>query len=170
VDAFDIITPIHSPVPTVNYDQQNTLPIGSCSLSDNRKTSAIKETHLQKKNIAQAFGVTSGPNTQSTSPVPMPEMSVTHTNTTGRIKVSYSASTSGSTGGDGCNLRIYLNGMPMGGAQRQHNLTIGNTISDSFVINVPAGINKIDLYWWVNTLGNTLLSISTERTLLVEEI
>ena len=48
VDAFDIITPIHSTKSNLNADMQNTLPVGSCSISDNRTFTAIKTSDRRK--------------------------------------------------------------------------------------------------------------------------
>jgi len=43
VESLDIITPIHAVKSSLYADPQNALPVGSCSLTDSRKTSVIKE-------------------------------------------------------------------------------------------------------------------------------
>jgi hypothetical protein len=89
--GFHVITPVHSNKNSSFYEQQNELPIGSSAISDNRKTTIIKEDWLQKKNVVVAHGMVSGPSTTSTVDVPFADMFATINSTTGRILISYSA-------------------------------------------------------------------------------
>jgi hypothetical protein len=168
--AFHIITPIYSHRSNVSYDQQNTLPVGSCSLSDDRKLSPIKDAGLQKKNIAQAVGVANSPTTSSASDVPCPDLSVTHTNTSGKIKISYSAIASNNTAGAQTAFRIYINGATASSSRFGMSYQSGATvvISDIVFANVPVGVNKIDVYW--RAAGGQSTAQGDARTLLVEEV
>jgi hypothetical protein len=170
LNGFDVITPIHSPVPTVNYDQQNTLPIGSCSLSDNRKTSAIKETHLQKKNIAQATGVSGPVSTTSSSLVPLPELSLTHLNTSGKVMVHYSALVSTNSTVYGVNLQVVIDGVPID-SERYYVPSVANfarVVSYTYLVNVSPGVHKFDVYW--RTGGGATASAATNRSFTVQEV
>ena len=170
MDAFDIITPIYSAKSNTNYDQQNTLPVGSNSLSDNRKTSPIKDTALQKKNISQAFGVSSSPTTSSSVPVPMPDMSVVHTNTTGKIKISWVTEVYGGATDNNIALVTYLDGAVVKTANA-HISESGGAVrpSEALVISVSPGTHKIDVFWGL-TVGSLATTFSTNRSLLVEEV
>lgn len=168
VDCFDILTPIHSAKGDIQYDQQNTMLIGSNSISDNRNVTPIKDVNLQVKNVSQAIGISSAPTTTSTVYVPVPDLSVTHLNRTGKIKVSFSLSIINNGAGNGTFARIYVNGQP---ASQEVSVSNGSNFGScaalSTQINVPIGVNKIDVYWFVG--GGTSTAESTRRTLLVEE-
>lgn len=168
--GFDVVCPIHSYKSNLYYDLQNTLPVGSQSISDNRKLTPIKDIHLQKKNVAQAFGVTSNPTTNSTIPVPMPDMNVVHVNNSGKIKISYSGTfySSGTNGNILC--YIYVDGYQVGTnkkCQVYQNLVVV-TISDVIELNVSPGAHKVELYWSANATF-TSTADATNRNLLVEE-
>jgi hypothetical protein len=171
IEALDIITPIHSHKSDTNYDQQNTLPIGSQAISDNREFTPVKEVNVKKTNISQAFGVTSSPTTTSSTPVPVPEMSVVHNNRTGRIKISYSAEISSSILDGNVALQAYVDGIAVGTIRNMHMEEAGgsDTVMDMFVIPVSVGTHKIDIYW-TNTSGGTASAVLTRRNILVEEI
>lgn len=169
--AFDIVTPIHSHKSNINYDQQNTLPVGSCSLSDNRKFSPVKDVGAQKANIVQAFGVTSNPTTTSTSNVPMPEMSVVHYNTSGKIEIFYAATLSTSATTNSYSCFIYIDGVLVPySEQNMYPRASGENYvtSNCMVVNVSPGTHKIDVYW--STGSGTLTAVSALRNMSVKEI
>jgi hypothetical protein len=172
VQGIDIITPIYSAKSNINYDAQNTLSVGSNSISDNRQFTAIKENYLQKKNVSQSFGITYNPTTTvTTSPgVMIPEMSVTHTSITGRIKISYSTSAYNSAVINSY-FNIMLNGAVVGnGKALDSNGSHEQVVSDSIVVNVAAGsTNKIDIYWYLGSAG-TVTAYYLYRNILVEDI
>jgi hypothetical protein len=171
VASFDIITPIYSAKSNLNYDQQNTLPIGSNALSDNRKTSPLKDPSASKKNISQAFGVTSGGSTSSAIQVPMPDMSVTHLNTTGRIRVSWMAQAYNGTVNQIVNYQLVIDGLLVGPTQYAvtYSGASGGVAQNNILeFNVSPGIHKIDLTWSCGGSG-TANAVGTSRSLLVEE-
>jgi hypothetical protein len=95
-DCFDIITPIHAPKSNTSMEIQNSLPIGSCALSDNRKISAIKEFLPYQKSIAKK-SMTSGITFNSATLIPF-DAGLSMKVTSGRVKVSMVLTyTSGST-------------------------------------------------------------------------
>lgn len=165
-DGIHIITPIHATKSSTEYDQQNTMPVGSQGLSDSRAMSPLKDSQSQVKNVSQATGVISGPTTTSTIFVPMPDMSVVHNNKTGRVKISYSV-TCFSTG-NGTGIQPYAGGLVVGNAKSTDIAGTNNfVISDSFVINVSPGVQKYDLYWVAN---GTLTGSGTRRNITVEDV
>ena len=86
--GFDIVTPIHSPKSNLYADFQNTLPVGNCSLSDNRKLSSALLPST--KAWAQAIGITALPTTSSTTFVPFPDMSLIIKTTGGPLLITAS--------------------------------------------------------------------------------
>jgi hypothetical protein len=166
--AIQVITPIYSARSTAGYDGQNTLPIGSSALSDNRKATAIKDVPAQKKNVSQAFGITSSPSTTSLSFIPLQDMSLTHVNTSGRIKISYTAQAANGTSGQDEYFTIFIDGVQANGQKVVDSSNAYGIASDVFMAFVSPGIHKIDIYWKVS--AGTGTSISTYRNLLVEEV
>jgi hypothetical protein len=169
-EAIDVITPIHSPKSNINYDQQNTLPVGSQAISDDRKITPIKDINLQKKNISQTFGASVSPTVTSTSLVPMPDMGTIHPNSSGRLRISYNALVVSSASGGVVGAQIYVDGIPIG-QLKQFVAPVGNAygiVSDAVFVTVSPGTHKVDVYWSVSTGTGT--AVSTFRNLLVEEV
>ena len=169
-DTLDIITPIHSAKSNIYSDLQNTLPVGSQAISDNRKTSPIKDAPLQRKSISQALAVTSGPTTSSTTAVPLADMSVTHQNTSGRIMINYACVTTQSTG-NASYLQAYVDGVAVGSIKTSYvqgtNTSLCD-IMDSLVVFVSPGIHKVDVYWYQS--AGTGTAINNWRNLTVIEL
>jgi hypothetical protein len=166
---FDIITPIHSPKSNLYGDLQNTLPVGSCAISDNRKTSAIKEVLPTQKAWAQALGILSSPTTTSTSLVPMPDMSLTVKISSNLIKVSYAIQATNTGAGSSTGFQIYIDGVAYGNIKYGTSAlaSITTTPSDTLLIPVSPGTHKVDLYWTVDS--GTGGSNGTRRNMTVEE-
>ena len=171
-EALDIITPIYSPKINIPNDQQNTLNVGSNSILDTRQLSATQIPSIKNKNIVQAVGITSGPTVAGSTLLPMVDMNVTHYNSSGRIRVTYSATVGTNTYGSGIGavLAIYVNGISQSSRYTgMPNNSDYTTVSDSIVVNVPVGFNKIELYWSCSTAA-TATNSGTRRDLIVEEI
>lgn len=167
INAIDIITPIYSPVSMLPYDQQNTLMIGSNALADARNTSAIKEVGAAGKNVSQAVGITIDPTTTATQPVPVPDLSVTHFNRTGKIKVMANCTIAGGTLGG--LIYIVVNGVITNIPLSLHASTTQNTLPIFGIVNVSPGFNKVDIYWQVVS-GGTITATGARRILIVEEV
>lgn len=167
IQTLDIITPIHAPKSDIPFDMQNTLPVGSLGISDNRKLSPVK-SESPNKNISQAFGVTSAPSTTSTVYVPCPEMSVIHLNRSGKLKVSYTINAQHNSTASLARYSIFIDGMQV--SQKDFNPPANSPmlISDSQIVNIAPGTHKIDIYWLVT--GNTSSLVTTQRVLTVEEV
>jgi hypothetical protein len=171
VEALDIITPIHSHKSNLYGDVQNTLPIGSQSISDNRKTTPVKDVLPAQKAWAQAVGVVSAPTTTSTSPVPFTDMSLTLKTNGGPIEVQFQANVSNGTVNGSVFLQIYVDGVAYGipgQLQAQVNGGYNNIVSTSAIIPVAPGTHKIDGYWWIAT-GNGATN-TTQRIIKAREI
>lgn len=169
-DCFDIITPIHSTRSNIYIDEQNTLPVGSCSISDDRQTTPIKNALPQNKAWVQAMGVTANPTTTSTSAVPCPDMSTTIKTNGGALDVAWAINIENNTVGTNLNLCVYVDGIATPYAKLVSVAAAGYSylLSDSFSIPASAGVHKVDLYWW--TSSGTMLAYSTNRNIRVKEL
>ncbi len=163
VNTLDIITPIHSYKQNLYADLQNTLPVGNQGIEDPRKISSLEQITAQKA-WSQALGITSSPSTTSTIYVPIPDMSVTHFNRSGRIKIAYHVALNTGTGD--CQVVAFVNGFQVGKATYQI-ASSNTTVADMITVPVSPGFNKIDLYWL--TGSGTVAGITTMRSLFVEE-
>ena len=169
LDALDIHTPIHSPIASL-FDQQNTSPVGSCSLADTRKFSPVQSLQPAQKYRGVAVGVTSGPTTTSTSYVPCPEMSLTVPSKGGWFELNLTGDFANSSVPQRVLLSFYLNGNAIGRTATPI-VTSANdavTIAMSSMVYLPAGVHKIDAYWSV--VVGTALARLTSRELTVKEL
>lgn len=172
-NALDIITPIHSPRSGPAAGVQNSLPIGSCSLSDSRFVSLVK-SDKNAKNWAQAVGTITSPTTTSSVYVPMPDLSVTiNTGANGKasfLRINYSIDFFADAAGRNPAFRVYVDGVPVG--QLRDWITFSGVssycVSDIIRVPVSPGAHKVDVYWVIN--AGTLTANDNRRTLLVEEV
>jgi hypothetical protein len=169
IQFFDIITPVHSAKSALYADIQNTLSVGSCAMSDNRKTTMIKDSLPAQKAWAQAVGVISSPTTGSGTAVPCPDLSCVVKTKSGAIKVSYNVQVTNSVSTASVGCQVYIDGMPYGTIRygTSPSANIGSNSSDSFLVPVSDGFHKVDIYWLVDTGTGTALG--TRRNLVVEE-
>lgn len=169
-EAMDIITPIHSTKSNLYADLQNTLPVGSCSLMDSRKTSMVKEIVPASKSWAQAVGVTASPSTTSTTAVPMADMSVTIRTTGGALKIDYKACVYNTAVGNYMATQVYVDGVAVGSISSMNSTTISYAVelTDGFIVPCAPGVHKVDLYWFCQ--GGTTTVDSGKRTLTVQEL
>ena len=149
-NAFDIITPIHSPKGNIPGDIQNTANVGSCALSDNRKFSATSVKPLA--NWAQAVAVSSGGTTTSTSFIPVPDMSITLKTNGNPVQIMALCEMVNSNIANNTFLQIYVDGSPIPTDFFQ-NGTVWQCIPINIIVPMSAGTHKIDGYWRVD--GNT---------------
>lgn len=171
VSTLDIITPIHSVKSNIYADLQNTLPVGSQSISDNRKTTAIKDALPATKAWAEAFGISSGPTTSSTSYVPMPDMSLTLKVAGGPVLLGFAAAIYNSGAGNATNLQLYVDGTAVPGPETNMVQPVANqplTMSNAYIVNMSPGIHKIDLYWIVGAGTSTVSGV--RRNMYVREL
>lgn len=171
IEGLDIITPIHSAKSNLYADLQNTLPVGSNAISDNRKTTPTKDAAVQPKALAQAVGVASGPTISSTSFIPMPDMSTTikvSSNTYLDIDFKTNFQNPAATGTLSC--QIYVNGVAVGTAIAGSAINAGGQYNLGVSCNVPVsiGTHKVDVYWKVDTSSYT--AVLTQRILRVKEV
>ncbi len=169
ISGFDIVTPINSAKSNVSADNQNTLPVGSQGISDNRKLTILKDLSVQTKNSAQAIGVASNPTTTSTTFVPMPDMSTTIKVSGNKIRISYSVSFSGSAVNIYSQAVIYVDGIQVGMPKGNQAYAAGanGSVADTLTFPVSSGVHKVDLYWATN--AGTTTANGLARNLLVEE-
>jgi hypothetical protein len=168
IASFDVITPIHAPRSNFQADLQNTLPVGSCSLSDSRQY--LPANLSPQKAWAQAVGVTSNPTTTSTTLVAMPDMSLTIKTQGGKCLIHYSLSSSLSAGSNTYGVQLFVDGVPVGTQKQIMPFTAGAvvSVSDQFLVNLSPGTHKVDLYWYAS--AGTFTAITTLRNLSVEEL
>jgi hypothetical protein len=169
-ETLDIITPIHSSKSNLQADLQNSLPVGSCSLSDSRQ---LIPTNLNSaKACAQASGTESNPTTTSNNYVPMPQMSLALKTNGGKVLVNFVHWGAVNTIGALIYLQCYIDGVPAGPEVAFHtayNANYTQTQSLSFIAFLSAGAHKIDVYW-KTTGGVTASSSNTGRNLLAIEL
>lgn len=169
LDAFDIITPIYAAKSNLYVDLQNTLSVGSNSLSDNRKFTPVKNDSSVKA-MAQAVGIANGPSTSSTVLIPMPDMScVIKTNSTS-IQVSWAVSFFPNGTSPDVVIQVYVDGVA---ASVQFDQALGaagvvHTMSGTTMIPVSVGVHKVDLYWCTGN-GTAVPLRNAQRLLSVKE-
>ena len=170
VDTWDIVTPIYSTKSNIYSDLMNTLPVGSNSISDDRQTQPVKGLPAQKA-WAVASGVISAPSTNSTSPVPMPDMSVTIKTSGGPLFISYAVQLIIANSGASAAGYIYVDGQQISndGAFVAPTATTYCAISDSIIVPVSAGVHKVDVYWSLGGGTGTISGNNVYRKLSVQE-
>lgn len=157
IDTFDIITPIHSPKPNFQADLQNTLPIGSCALSDNRRLSPVK-SESPGKAWAQALGVATNPTTGSSSFIPVPELSLTVKTSGNPVEIVMGMSITNTS--NNANIAIYVDGVMVGLAAGQGTGSTARYLTTSVIVPLSAGTHKIEGCWLAEG-GGTITSTST---------
>lgn len=169
-EALDIITPIHAVKSNLYADLQNTLPVGSCSLMDSRKTSMIKEILPAQKAWAQAVGLATV-TTSAGSGVPMPDMSITIKTSGGPLFISYCAGVSTDAVGGQVPISIYVDGVTTGFQKNMRTQVASYSIptGDQAIVPVSAGTHKVDLYWFYAS-GGTAATATAMRNLTVQEL
>ena len=170
VSGFNIITPLHSYKSNVYADIQNTLPVGSNSISDNRKITPIKDALPVTKAWAQAIGITSGPSTTSTSMIPMPDMSCTIKTTGGPLDILFEGVFDHGTANGAAQWQIYVDGIAVTTLRDINLPTAGDEMQGmtSIIVPVSAGTHRVDVYWDTNT--GTLSGRTTQRILKIREL
>ena len=172
VNGIDIITPIHSHKSNLYGDLQNTLSVGSNAISDNRKLTPVKEIQSSQKFRGVALGISSSPTASSSTPVPIPDMSLTvRALSANWFDLSFYCSMAISVNTMNVAIRFYVNGVYVGAEQ-----LIGATNAPNYPVsmNLPvylsAGTHKIDVYWYVFSGAGTVTANSVQRALSVKEI
>ncbi|CAB4125812.1 hypothetical protein UFOVP53_238 [uncultured Caudovirales phage] len=170
IDVMDIITPIHAPVNLGPYVLQNTLALGNNNFIDLRKFNKKDIALYSQGRSSQAFAI-STPSVTSTALVPYADASISHYSATGKVRVEFyggynmaNATTSGE-------MAIFVNGKSQsrnGNFQYQQNSVLsGQNITFFQTVNVPIGVNKIDICIKVNT-GS--VGFYLDRVFTVEDI
>lgn len=171
IRGVSIITPIHSPKDNGPYIVQNTLPIGSQGIRDNRK---FGNQLTIPKSSAQAVGVTSSPTSTSTSYVPLNDMSVTIKTTGNPIEISTTISALSTTSNADIITVFYVDGIQVGIEPLVGNYSSVNTqnwtLNNTAIVPVSPGIHKIDVYVKGDVGGQNLTFVGTRRILKVREI
>jgi hypothetical protein len=172
--AIDIVTPIHSYKSNLYADLQNTLPVGSNSLMDSRKTSMIKEALPSQKAWAQAIGITTPATTSSTTFVPMPDMSVTVKTSGGPLKITGDACViSPATAGIYLRYAVYVDGALLQNRILYNQVAATSALLPTWDLIVPvsAGVHKVDVYWASSGATFTMyVDGNNGRNLTVQEL
>ena len=168
--GINVITPIHSTKSNLVADLQNTLLVGSNAISDNRKTTPVKDILPVTKAWAQALGVISSPTTSSSTFVPMPDMSCTIKTSGGAIEMKFNASINNSSTGVTNYFQLYVDGVAYGPFfyVDEFNTNGNGPVSISIIQPVSSGAHKIDLYWRCSS--GTLAANGIARCLSVKEL
>jgi hypothetical protein len=164
-----VITPMHSVKSNLYADIQNTLPVGSNSISDNRKLTPVKEVLPATKAWVQAVALTTNPTTTSTTAIPLPDMSCTIKTLGGAIEVSFSTCFLMSTTGGTATCQLFVDGVSAATIPGAYPASVSANGFAAGILKVPvaAGVHKVDIYWFV-TPGNT--GTAGVRILSVKEL
>jgi hypothetical protein len=169
IEAIDIHSPVHSVRSSESYDANNSYMIGSCSLSDNRKSTPIKESVLRKKNTSIANGITVSPTTSSTAYVPLPDLSAVIKTNGDDIELDFCGTFINTAFVNSIYVRFYVDGIAVGNEMSASapGANLSFVISNKAKIPVSAGTHKVDVYWRVD--GSTFTAYQTQRVLTVKE-
>jgi len=173
ISSFDVISPIHVTKSNSPYAQQNSLPVGSQGISDNRKTTPVKGLGGRTKNLVVADGIATT-STTSTSYVPLADMSATITVAdNARLDISFNGTSQNNVAGGFGDYAIFVDGVQVGGNFIAQSASGGLNVIVSIrrVVTVSPGVHKVDVYWHAG--GNTQTSpvdANSSRTLTVVEI
>lgn len=161
-NTFDISTPIHSPQGAL-FSQQNTLPIGSCSLADARGITETKEDLF----VGIARGLTSNVDTTSTAFIPAAEMSLTVPSKGSWFRIYFTTIVQFNVTME---YAIYINGIQTRTiAQRTGPVASApGEVTLETIEYLPSGTHKVDVYW--RTTSGTGRLYATFRILTVEEL
>jgi len=169
-DAFNVISPIHSPKSNLPGDIQNTLLVGSCAIGDSRKFSSTSVKTLT--NWAQAVGVGSSQTTTITgSPgVPMLDMSCTIKTSGNPIQMLTVLTANVSVTPQRLSVFFVVDGVVVNNGTYNRSATNGLDMQLSFtsIVPVSAGVHKVDVYWSVGSGTGTISD--TPRILTVQEL
>ena len=169
-NGFDIITPIYSTKSNIFADIQNTLSVGSNSISDSRKITPVKDSGVQIKSISRAVGISISPTTTSTAYTPCPDLSATIRSTNGgKFKVNAMINwRHNATNGYGI-FTVFIDGVQVGidTLTQTYTATADMMSYVNETINVGPGVHKVDIYW--RTVSGTLNCQSLNRNMTVEE-
>jgi len=159
-DALDIITPVHAPKFNAVGGVQNTLPVGSCAISDSRKLSPVK-SESPKKAWAQADGALGNLSSTVSDYVPIPDLSVVIKTSGNPIQISWALTCSGTP-----RVRAAVNGVMVGApGGNGSDLSAGTCI-----VPVPAGIHHVGIYWKATGTSTSYDDGNTGRIMNVREI
>lgn len=170
VESFDIITPIHSAKTNLYGDLQNTLPIGSQGVSDNRKTTPVKDILPVSKQWVQAFGISGDPTTTTNAAIPMPDMFLVIRTFGNPIEATYSVEIQNTSTGNNSFTFLYVDGQQVGVQKDCNTPTAGARFqtNDSQIIPVAPGVHTVAVYW--TAAAGTLSATSTRRNMKAREI
>ena len=171
-DDIQIAVPIHSYKSNLFQDLQNTLPVGSQSISDNRQTTPIKSALPSQKAWTQAVGITAGPTTGAAGLTPMPDMSCTIKTSGGSLLLLFEGIFQVNSNFGSLSTQFYIDGVAVGGVRQ---VNVPGVSENELLINmqsvsVAPGFHKVDVYW--GNVGNgatTATASGTERSLIVRE-
>lgn len=164
VEAFDVVTPVHSHKPTTFYDIDNTNPVGNYSILDSRKVSPVKSEDPKKNYIQVIYGPTEI-STTSTSAVPT-DLQCAFKTKGGMCAVTYSID--GRNTSNSGRLVLYVDGFAVGSSYKE--IWVGGynaTTTDRILVNLSPGTHYINVYYY--TFGGNTFYLSP-RSMTVEEL
>lgn len=161
-----VITPVYSVKSNIYADLQNTLPVGSNAISDDRNITPVKNALPATKAWAQAMPVYSTTISSATNSfLPLTDMSVTLKTNAGFVEVKYEVSWYNiNATGALCWLAVYMDGVVIPQSSTFNwcpSANAAGTMSvNSCLVPVSPGSHKFDIYFATNT-GTIAFSTST---------
>lgn len=178
VNNIDIITPVYSPITSLEFTKQEGLDIGSSSLMDGRNFYPIKSIGEEQKSISTVFGISGEVSTTSTTYIPLPDMNCNIKTKSGYIEVTYSVTGYMVNNASTFYIVPVIDGRTLNEYEiymTNHNMdvlsaTAYSTLSTSFVVPVSKGTHNISLFWRSVSPFWTIRALGNRRFITVREI
>lgn len=164
VDAFDIITPIHSPKLNGPYVIQNTLRVGSQAVGDSRKLAE------EKSNTVELSSITGIITSAHTVEQPLQETMCAIKTNGNPVEINFKGIFYASAAGNFIQTRLYVNGKLVDRNEHKYNAT--DDLKDQSllgVVNLPAGTHHIMVTWY-RSVGAANISSYSIRKMTVKEL
>lgn len=165
--AFHVIAPIHSNKSNLSLDLQNTLPVGSQGISDNRKTTPVKEAAASAKTRISVVGTSASSVTSTvTAGIVFPEMSATVYSRGAWFEIENMLNLSATSGSQTFH-QFYVNGIPVGVQAVVFNTAGFFSSTNKALVYLSAGYHKVEVYWSTN---GTQMQANYGRTMTIQEL
>jgi hypothetical protein len=161
------------------YSIFNVQSVGSCSISDNRNISILKEISDKKKtwifNPVQTQTDFSIPTTDSaitTNGVSVPGLFATIKTSGGLVKINYSGAVRHTTAGQNIQTWLRIDGVQFGPRSIAFIPTANAAVmtENTWIGTLSPGVHRIDVMAAPSTTTATASIVMTNQTLIVEEI
>lgn len=149
LDSFDLITPVHSQKFNRPGLTQNTLMVGNQAIADSRVYTPIRDSVKFRGESFAPIGFGSSTNVTEFTPMPDMIVPIPDSNKGGWFAISYNATGSGLSSGQGLMTQISVDGYLLGAVQYQTG-TQWSTLSDRLLVYLSPGEHIVQVMWKVS--------------------